>query len=486
MPNNTISFIFNNEIKTIDFVKENLSPTTTVLQYLRSLPTYKGTKEGCAEGDCGACSVVIAENSKLPHRKQMENRPVIKYAACDSCLIFLPMLHGKQLITVEDLGSSSDLHPVQKAMIDTDGSQCGYCTPGFIMSLFALYKNTDAVDDEQINDYLTGNLCRCTGYRPIVDAAKIIAIADKNDSFSENEATTLAMLNEIATQDSVTISTETQRYFQPKTIAEFVTAKQEKPEALLVNGATDVGLMVTKQNKLLPDLIDISRIVELKSITETDNAIEYGAGLDLENVRTHAQQHFSALYEMLTVFGSRQIRELGTLGGNVANASPIGDTPPVLMAYDASVKLVGKEGFRTLHITDFITGYRTTDLKPDELIYGIIIPKEKANTHYKSYKISKRKDLDISTVSGGFRLVTDDKGVVSDLKLYYGGMAALTKNADSATAFLIGKTWSREHVEKAMGLIKEAFTPITDARSSADGRAVMSANLLLKFWSETV
>lgn len=474
MAENTISFIFNNQIKEIDLLKEGLSPTTTVLQYLRGLPTYKGTKEGCAEGDCGACSIVFAEN---------ENG-TLKYTACDSCLIFLPMLQGKQLITVEDLGSSSNLHPVQQAMVDTDGSQCGYCTPGFIMSLFALYKNSDQIDNDQINDYLTGNLCRCTGYRPIVDAAKIIALADKNDTFSEHESDVLELMNSI-NAESISIKTESQEYFQPRSIDEYIAKKVKNPDALIVNGATDVGLMVTKQRKLLTDLIDISRIVELKSTIESDDKIEYGAGLNLEQIRNHSQSIFPALYDMLVVFGSRQIREMGTIGGNVANASPIGDIPPVLMAYSAQIKLAGKNGFRVLPVTEFITGYRTTDLKPDELIYSVIIPKEKSNTAYKSYKISKRKDLDISTVSGGFRVSRDNQDIVEDLKLYYGGMAAMTKNPDRATEFLIGKTWNRDNVEEAMELVKEEFTPISDARSSADGRTVMAANLLLKFWSET-
>lgn len=475
MPQNTISFIFNSKIKQINFIKERISPTTTVLKYLRSLPTYKGTKEGCAEGDCGACSVVIAENQGGK----------IKYSACDSCLIFLPMLQGKQLITVEDLGDSNNLHFVQQAMVDTDGSQCGYCTPGFVLSLFALYKNVNTTDEKQINDYLTGNLCRCTGYRPIMDAAKIIVTANKNDTFSKNESSILKLIKKIDTQESVFIKTSKQKYFQPKTIQEFIVYKTENPNALIVNGATDVGLMVTKQNKLLPDLIDIFHISALKNITENDEFIEYGAGLNLESVRVHSKYIFPALYNMLTVFGSRQIRELGTLGGNVANASPIGDTPPVLMAYDASIKLIGKNGFRTLHISKFITGYRTTDLKSDELIYSIIIPKEKTNTQYKSYKISKRKDLDISTVNGAFHMAANEDGIVKELKLYYGGMAIITKNANKATEFLINKKWNRENIENAMALVKEEFTPITDARSSADGRAIMAANLLLKFWNET-
>jgi len=476
MPQNTISFIFNNQIKEIDFVKSGLAPTTTVLQYLRSLPSYKGTKEGCAEGDCGACSVVIAEakNEK------------IQYNAYDSCLIFLPMLQGKQLITVEDLGSASNLHPVQKAMVDTDGSQCGYCTPGFIMSLFALYKNSNEIDEAQIDDYLTGNLCRCTGYRPIVDAAKIIAVADKKDVFSENETATLALFKEMEILEAVVINTSTQVYLQPKTIEAFIAQKIKAPEALLVNGATDVGLMVTKQRKLLTNIIDISRIPDLTSIEESEKEITYGAGLDLESLRTHSEEVFPALFDMLTVFGSRQIRLIGTLGGNVANASPIGDLPPVLMAYKATIKLAGKDGFRTLPISEFITGYRTTDLKNDELIYAVIIPKETSNTQYKSYKISKRKDLDISTVSGGFRLALNAKNEVEDLVLFYGGMAATTKNADSATAFLIGKSWTRDHVEQAMELIKTEFTPISDARASAAGRTVMAANLLLKFWTDTI
>ena len=254
---------------------------------------------------------------------------------------------------------------------------------------------------------------------------------------------------------------------------------------MLVNGATDIGLMVTKQRKVLKNLIDISDIRELKQINVHSNSIEYGAGVSLEDVKNSAEKHFPALYKMLVVFGSRQIRELGTLGGNVANASPIGDTPPVLMALNAQIKLISSKGIRSLPIQEFITGYRQTDLRPGELIYSIVVPRDQDDAIIEGYKISKRKDLDISTVSGGFRLKLNTDDTIQDIKLYYGGMAEMIKNASEAESFLLGKKWERSNVEAAQELVEDEFSPISDARSGANGRSVMAKNLLLKFWDET-
>ncbi len=468
---NKIQFVLNGEFTTIDFEKEGLSPTHTVLNYLRYKKSLTGTKEGCAEGDCGACSVVLAQSDGTE----------MNYVAVDSCLIFLPMLHGKHLVTVEGVGCSTKLHPVQQAMVDTDGSQCGYCTPGFISSMYALHRNTPNPDREQIDDALTGNLCRCTGYRPIVEAAFEAA---KNEA-DKDDFDVQVTLNSIPKQEVVSIETETQKYFKPFTLDQVCELKSEYPNALLVSGATDVGLMVTKQNKLLPCIIDISDVEELKQIEETDEHVSYGAGLSLEAIFRHCEELFPSLYEMLKVFGSRQIRTMGTIGGNVANASPIGDTPPVLLSLNAKVELESLGNSRVLDLEDFITGYRTTQLTENEVIKSLIIPKTDQNSTFKAYKISKRKDLDISTVSGGFSLKVNDQKNVEDISLFYGGMAAQTLRASKAENYLKGKVWDRSNVEHAMALVDEEFTPISDARSSKEGRTVMARNLLLKFWSET-
>ena len=284
---------------------------------------------------------------------------------------------------------------------------------------------------------------------------------------------------------SISIERDDQRYLRPATLNEAFNLRSQYPEALLVNGGTDVGLMVTKQKKLLPTVIDLSGLDELRTVEETATGITFGAGASLETVKRHSEGKLQALYDMLAVFGSLQIRNNGTLGGNVANASPIGDTPPVLMAYEAEVTVASNTGERTLNINDFITGYRTTALAPNELITKIYVPFPTEGTRVHAYKISKRKDLDISTVSGGFRLRVNADNVVEDIRLIYGGMAAMTKRAEEAEAYLTGKPWAREHAEHAMDLVEAAFTPISDARSGKEGRTVMARNLVLRFWADT-
>jgi len=471
---NKIEFVLKGDLHCIDINEEGYSPTTTVLDFLRSKPGFKGVKEGCAEGDCGACTLVLGNLTK---------DGTIKYMSFDSCLVFLPMLHGKELITVECIGASDKLHHVQKAMLECDGSQCGYCTPGFIMSMYYLYQKGKPATREEIDDTLTGNLCRCTGYRSIVDAA-IRSCGQPVRNGTEAEKIRVAeMLGQI--QDAgIELITEDQYYIQPKKLDNVLALLADDPELLIVSGATDIGLKVTKAKELLPKILDISSVQELKSIRSEHNGVCYGAGLNLEDLRQHCQNYFPALYDMLNVFGSRQIRYMGTLGGNIASASPIGDVPPVLMAYDASLKLVSKQGERDVKARDFVIGYRQTLLKPGEIIHSVFVPFPHKKNHIRSYKISKRKDLDISTVSSGFQVLVD-KDKIEDIALVYGGVAAMTKRAEKAESFLLGKDWSRENVEHAMTLIDEDFTPISDARSGAEARKIMARNLLLKFWNDT-
>lgn len=472
---NKISFILDNKIVQIDFVKSKYSPTTTVLQYLRDLPGHKGVKEGCNEGDCGACTVVIAEPG---------NNEKLQYKAYDSCLLFIPMLHGKQLITVENLGNSNNLHPVQQAMVETDGSQCGFCTPGFVMSMFAIYKQFLTPSPEDINDALTGNLCRCTGYRPILEATKKACVHKGIDHFTAKESEILKLLNEINKTKSISIETNKQKYFVPFTKRDALKFRQKNPSAIIINGATDIALQVTKKKETLHEIIDLSQVSDLKKIKRNKSKIEFGSGVPIEEVKNTCQNTIPAIYEMLSVFGSKQVRNKATLGGNIGSASPIGDTLPVLMAHDARVIVENLKQKREIKLTEFITGYRQTQLAADELITRIIIPIPDKKTIYKSYKISKRKDLDISTVSGGFKLKLN-KNIVENISLYYGGMAATTKDSTQASGFLIGKEWNRENIEKAIEFIQQDFIPISDARAFADARKIMAGNLLMKFWSET-
>ena len=475
----SLKFILDGKIKELDFRKEQINPSTTVLNYLRSLPNHKGVKEGCAEGDCGACTVVIAneENGKLHYR------------AIDSCLLFLPMIHGKQLITVENLAQNINgekvLHPVQQLMVETNGSQCGYCTPGIVMSLFALYKNNNDPSIEIINDALTGNLCRCTGYKPIIEAAQKACVNSGIDHFTENENSIISLISKIKKdKNTLTFKSKKQTYYKPFSLNEALRLRKENPNAILINGSTDVALRQTKKNELFVGIIDLSDVNELRSFHEDENNFYFGAGLSMEQVRKYSENNLLALQNILNVFGSLQIRNIATIGGNIGSASPIGDSLPVLFAYKTKVKLRSETTERTLPIEEFIKGYRQTDIKENELITEIIIPRFEKEQIIKSYKVSKRKNLDISTVSGTFNLKLEND-LISSIVLAFGGMSAFTKRAIKTEAFLSGKKWTRENVESAMVLLEEEFTPLSDARAEAAYRKTAAKNLLMKFYNDT-
>ena len=479
---NSVRFILDNRIVEVDFSEfSGLKPTTTVLNYLRSLPGHKGVKEGCAEGDCGACTVVIAESGADGK---------LKYRSVDSCLVFLPMIHGKQIITVENLAVSDKqrkkLHPVQQQMVETNGSQCGYCTPGIVMSLFGIFKNHLKPSREVIQDALVGNLCRCTGYQPILEAAQKACTNDQTDQFSENEKVILSMLQEITSEKrTIEILTSTQRYFKPFMLTEAFRIRKENPEATIINGSTDMALRQTKKHELLSAIIDLSSVDELAFLREEPGCFVCGAGVTMEQLKQATADKLPAFHKILSVFGSLQIRNLATLGGNVCSASPIGDLLPSLIAYGAEVKLCSEKSERIIELEKFITGYRKTDIRKDELLTEISIPKYKRDTKVISYKVSRRKDLDISTVSAAFRLKVDN-GNVAEIVIVYGGMAAMVKRALETEKFLKGKLWSRENIQMAMKILTKEFKPISDARSEAVFRTKVAENLLLKFYLETM
>jgi xanthine dehydrogenase small subunit len=439
----------------------DVDPTMTVLEYLRGPERLCGTKEGCAEGDCGACTVVLVDQRG-------------RHQAVNACVLFLPALDGRQLLTVEHLaGADGALHPVQQAMVDRHSSQCGFCTPGFVMSLFAL--RTEAKPDRvAVNEALAGNLCRCTGYRPIVDAALAVCTGD---------VVPAAVALPVA-DGALTLAHGGRRSFSPRTSNELAGVLLDYPEAVIVAGGTDVGLWVTKQHRTLPVTVSLDAVLDIGDVVECGGVIQIGAGATYQDALPMLERHYPDFGALIRRIGSRQIRNRGTIGGNVANASPIGDTPPALLALDASVVLRRGDVRRTVKLDDFFTGYRRTLLEPSEFIERIDVPVLGAGEVFRCYKVSKRFDQDISAVCGAFRLRLED-GVVHDLRIGFGGMAAIPVRAVGVEAALIGRPWTEAAVRVAQGAMDAAFSPLSDMRASAGYRRVVARNLLLKCFLET-
>lgn len=430
--------------------------STTMLDYLRDRLRLTGTKEGCAEGDCGACTVVRVRDDG-------------KFEAVNSCLMQIGQADGDEILTVEGLERTNGgaLVPVQEAMASGDGTQCGFCTPGFIGALFALEQSGEEVDDDTIHDALAGNLCRCTGYRPIIEAARA-ACADA-----------IAYTPTGALPRERSHAVDGQTFHTPVQFSELLELRAKHPDAMLLAGGTDLGLSVSKGRAFPAVVLHTARVDELRQIEETDDEITFGAAVTYTEALPYIDRLYPSFAELIRRIGSRQIRNLGTLGGNIGNASPIGDTPPCLIALDATLILAAKDGEREIAIEDFFLDYRKTDLRPGELIRAIRIPKLTAGQSFRTYKVSKRYDQDISAVIGAFRL-THDGHRIGTARIAFGGMAATPKRATAAEAALANADWTEAAATDAGHLVSQDFTPIDDLRASAAYRLKVAGNLFVR------
>jgi xanthine dehydrogenase small subunit len=452
-------------------------PTRTVLDWLRLDRRLTGSKEGCAEGDCGACTIVVGhlDGDRL------------RYETINACIRFLPTLDGCHVLTVEHLKSPDGaLHPVQQALVDCHGSQCGFCTPGFVMSLFALWLNERSPSVPRIEDALAGNLCRCTGYEPIVAAAqRMVAAAREQDRFVAAMPAIAARLQALADNETIAIGDGGRRFYAPATVAALAELVASQPQATLVAGATDVALWITKGMRRLDPVIYLGRIEELRAISDGGDHLRFGAMANHIAVREALARISPQLDEMLRRFGGEQIRNAGTIGGNIANGSPIGDLPPALIALGARLVLRNGDERRTIPLEAFFLDYRRQDRRPGEFVEAVLVPKLPAGALFHVSKISKRFDEDISAVCGAFYLKLDETGRISEARLAYGGMAGIPKRAKAAEAALRGRVWDEAAVAAAIAALAQDFTPLTDMRASAGYRLKVAGNLLQRFLIET-
>ena len=468
MVSNFISFVHKDQIKEI----RNPNPNETLLNYIRAKLKKTGTKEGCAEGGCGACTVVIGE---------LKNNEM-NYKSINSCIAFLPTLQGKQLILVEDLVSENGtLHPVQEAMVNYHGSQCGFCTPGFVMSLFYMFKKNSIIKDDVIKDTIAGNLCRCTGYQPIINAAKSLKNKNKIDHFSKNKEQTINLLKKINNK-SLAIYTKEKKYFAPRNIKELKKIIKKNINSDFLSGGTDLSLSVTKDRKDINSIIYMNSVQELNYIKNNNEYIEVGASTPLIEFESYIKKYYSDFTKILKRYGSPQIRNVGTIAGNIATASPIGDCLPLLLSLNAQVVLQDLKKTKIILIDNFFINYRKTKLKKGQFIHSIRIPLFKNNT-FKAYKVSKRFDDDISSVCAAFNLkITKNK--IENARISYGGMASTPKRAFLCEKVLLNSLITDTLIHKAQKALEKDFVPISDMRASSSYRMEIAKNLLKKCFEE--
>ncbi len=465
---NRVRFLLGSEL----IVVTNPDPTVTVLQYLRTVARRTGTKEGCAEGDCGACTVVVGELTG----------DSVRYRAINSCIVFLATLDGKQLLTVEDLRcTDGSLHAVQQAMVETHGSQCGFCTPGFVMSLWALSANNGEATRSVIEEALAGNLCRCTGYDSIIEAATTVLARPRTEE-THNPQAVHSALTDLTKDGPLEIDVDGRRFLAPRDLKELHGFQELYPNAVLVAGATDVGLWVTKQHHVLETVIYLGNIAELRVIESSNDALTIGACVPLTDAVPELVVHFPQLGPFFQRFASTQIRNSGTLGGNIANASPIGDSMPPLLVLNATLTVRRGSVTRDIPLDEFFLDYQKTALGEKEIIETIKVPIRR-DVRLGVYKISKRKEQDISTVCGAFGVVVEGDEIVK-ARVAFGGMSATPARAPKCELALLGQPWTMDTVRKAADALEQDFTPISDMRGSAEYRRLVARNLVEKFYRE--
>lgn len=473
-PRSEIRFLLNgDEVRLAD-----VKPEETLLDYLRLRRSLKGTKEGCAEGDCGACTVLVGRVSQGK----------LVYESVNACIRFMGSLDATHIVTVEHLkGGDGTLHPVQAAMVEFHGSQCGFCTPGFVMSLYGLWMRSPNPTDAEIEKALQGNLCRCTGYEAIMRAARAISDYGKaaKDPLQAERKKVIAALEAMRDGTRVEIGEGKERLVVPANLDDFAKLLEAEPTATVVAGSTDVGLWVTKQMRDITPVVFIAGLDELKDISEVNGVISIGAGVTYTEAFSMLAKKIPPLGPLINRIGGEQVRNMGTIGGNIANGSPIGDTPPPLIALGATLTLRKGKKRRTIPLEDFFIAYGKQDRKPGEFVESVHVPIPDKGHKFAIYKITKRRDEDITATLGAFHLTLAKDGTVDDICIAYGGMAATPKRALAVEKFLIGKAWNEETVMAALPKFAEDFQPLTDMRATAEYRALAARNLLVRFHAET-
>ena len=467
-----ITFLLNDRPVRLDDVGAN----DTVLDFLRIDQRLTGTKEGCAEGDCGACTVLVGH---------MENG-ALHYQTVNSCIRFLASLDGCHVVTIEHLrGADGGLHPVQQAMVDHHGAQCGFCTPGIVMSLYALWMENAAPTEDDIETALQGNLCRCTGYEPIIRAAQAAATAGGQavDVLAAERAEVMSQLGAMQDGARVQVGGDGSLAILPADLDDLAVVLGENPKATIVAGATDVGLWVTKFLRPISPAVHITHLPQLRELSSTPEGLTIGAAVSYSGAQSAILDMFPHLAEYWARIAGWQVRNMGTIGGNIANGSPIGDTPPVLIALNATITLRKGAETRVLPLQDFFIDYGKQDRAQGEFVQSIHIPAPKPGQHHAAYKISKRRDEDISSVAAGFSVTVKD-GMIAQARLAFGGMAATPKRAAAAEAALVGQPFDKDSLEAAAKALVQDFTPLSDWRATAEYRMLVSQNLLRRFWMD--